>query len=316
MLLVLLLTACRREAASGPVIQATLTPTPRSTPLPQVPTTIPPGLENNPITMVIRPSGNIEVARRLLTDAQIDAFEQAILDESGLVVNVTVVDRYAEALSALCDSTPLNVTVAWLDGLTYQAAIAQNCGEPVMQIERERATGDAGQIVTASTLDVGDVAGLNGRSFCRISYEDYYTWLVPSLLLQASGVDPVAGLGAISNYDDTDALTEAVAAGDCEAAGISEVAFEDLGDVRSELNVVASTPPFPYGVLMYPINLTLGERLRLTDALLALADDTDGADVLRPLLNQDGLETADANDLQDLSDFLAETGLDFAQLGR
>ncbi len=310
-----MLVACRRESVSGPLVQATLTPTPRSTPLPPVPTTIPPGLEENPITMVMRPSGNITVARRLLTDAQIEDFEAAILEESGLVVQVTVVDRYAEALSALCDSTPLSVTVAWLDGLTYEAAQAQNCGEPVMQIERDRETGDAGQIVTASSLDVGGVAGLNGRSFCRISYDDYYTWLVPSLLLEAGGVDAVSGLSAITDYDDLDALMEAVADGDCEAAGISELAFAELGDVSDDLNVVASTPPFPYGVLMYPLNLTLGERLRLTDALLALAGDADGEDILRPLLNQDRLAVAEADDLQDLSNFLADTGLDFAQLG-
>ena len=265
--------------------------------------------------MVIRPSGNIAVARRLITESQIEDFEQAILDESGLVVQVTIVDRYAEALGALCDSTPLNVTVAWLDGLTYQAATAQGCGEPVMQIQRDRETGDAGQIVTASTLDVGGLAGLSGRSFCRLSYEDYYTWLVPSLLLQSGGVDPVDGLGAITNYDDLDALMEAVVDGDCEAAGLSEAAFDDLGNLRDDLNVVASTPPFPYGVLMYPISLTLGERLRLSEALLDLAGDSDSADVLRALLSQDRLSTADASDLRDLSDFLADTGLDFAQLG-
>lgn len=265
--------------------------------------------------MVLRPSGNIEVARRLITDAHITAFQDAILEESGLVIEVTLVDRYAEALAALCDSTPTNVTVAWLDGLSYQAAVAQSCGTPVMQIERDRETGDSGQIVTASSLDVGGVSGLNGRSFCRLGYDDYYTWLVPSLILQAGGVDPVEGLGEITDYDDLDSLMEAVADGDCEAAGISEIAFDDLGDVSEELEVVASTPAFPYGVLMYPLNLTLGERLRLNEALLTLAGDSDGADVLRAVLNQDELTAADADDLEDLSGFLADTGLDFAQLG-
>lgn len=313
-LLTVLLAACRREAASGPLVQATLTPTPRSTPLPPVPTVVLPGVEENPIQMVIRPSGNVNVARRLITDAQISAFENAILEETGLVVRVTLVDRYAEALAALCDSTPTRVTVAWLDGLTYQVAMAQNCGTPAMQIERDRQAGDAGQIVT--TLDVSSAAGLQGRGFCRLGYDDYYSWLVPSLLLESSGVDSISGLETITDYDDVNSLMEAVAAGECDAAGISETALEELDDLRDDLNVIASTPPLPYGVLMYPMNLPLGERLRLTDGLIALDRDSDSAEALKPLLNQDRLRRVDAEDFDELSEFLAGTGLDFAQLGR
>jgi ABC-type phosphate/phosphonate transport system substrate-binding protein len=302
--------ACRNQSASGPVIQATLTPTPRSTPLPPVATTIPPGIVENPIQMVLRPSGNIEVARRLITDAQITDLQDAILEESGLVVEITLVDRHAEALAALCGSTPTNVTVAWLDGLTYQAAMAQGCGSPVLQIERDRQTGDAAQIVAASSLGLAGVSDLNGRSFCRLGYDDYYTWLVPSLLLKSGGVDPVDGLGTITDYDDIDALAEAVADGDCEAAGLSEIAFDDLGNVSDDLDVIATTPDFPYGVLMYPLNLTLGERMRLRDALLSI-----DADVLRPVLSQDDLTAVDDGDFEELTSFLADTGLDFAQLG-
>jgi ABC-type phosphate/phosphonate transport system substrate-binding protein len=310
----LLLAACLpEEQQQGPLSQATLTPTPRSTPLPPVPTVIPPGLEDNPIRMVIRAASG---RRSLISGAQIKSFEDAILEQSGLIVRITLVDRYAEALAALCDSRPTNVVVAWLDGVSYEAAKALNCGEAVLQIERRSQTGDPGQIVTNGEQKIANLRALSNANFCRLGYDDYYSWLVPSLILRANGVDPADGLTTVTDYPDSDALIEAVAAGECAATGISESAFNALrGRLRTSLDVLETSPPLPYGVLMYPLALTLGERLRLTDALLALAADLDGGDVMQPFLAQDGLAAVNAGDFDALSAFLGRTGLDFAQLG-
>jgi ABC-type phosphate/phosphonate transport system substrate-binding protein len=311
---VFLLAACLPEEQQlGPQAQATLTPTPRSTPLPPVPTVIPPGMEDNPIQMVIRVAPG---RRDLISDAQVENFQESILDQSGLIVQVTLVERYAEALAALCDSRPTNVVVAWLDGVSYEAAKALECGEPVLQIERDSQTGDPGQIVTNGARQIGSLQALTAANFCRLGYDDYYSWLVPSLILQANGIDPADDLTTVTEYSDGDSLIEAVAEGECAATGISETAFDDLrGTVRSDLDVLETSAPFPYGVLMYPLALTLGERIRLTDALLALAGDLDGGDVMEPFFNQDGLTAVEADDFEALSAFLGRTGLDFAQLG-
>lgn len=310
----LLLAACLpEEQQQGPLVQATLTPTPRSTPLPPVPTVIPPGMEDNPIQMVIRIAPG---TRNLISDTQVENFQDAIQEQSGLIVQITLVERYAEALAALCDSRPTNVVVAWLDGVSYEAAKALNCGEPVLQIERDSKTGDPGQIVTNAGMNISSLQALGDENFCRLSYDDYYSWLLPSLILQANGIDPAEGLTNVTDYSNTDALIKAVADGDCAAIGISETAFDDLrGTVRSDLDVLETSAPFPYGVLMYPIALTLGERLRLTDALLALSSDLDGSDVIKPFLGQDSLKSVEADDFDALSGFLDRTGLDFAQLG-
>ncbi len=301
------------EAQQSPLAQATLTPTPRSTPLPPVPTVIPPGVEDNPIQMVIRAASG---TRNLISNAQIESFQDAILDQSGLIVEITLVERYAEALAALCDSRPTSVVVAWLDGVSYEAAQALDCGEAVLQVERNSQTGDPGQIVTNGELQIGSLGALSDATFCRLGYDDYYSWLVPSLILQANGIDPANGLTTVTDYPDADALIEAVVDGECAATGISESAFDDLrGTVRSDLDVLETSAPFPYGVLVYPIALTLGERLRLTDALLALSTDLDGGDVMKPFLSQDNLETVETDDFEALSGFLSRTGLDFAQLG-
>jgi ABC-type phosphate/phosphonate transport system substrate-binding protein len=314
--LALLLVSCRRATGvQGPLIQATPTPTPRSTPLPPVATVVPPGTEGSPIRMVIRPPGSA-VARSLITDFQVGRFEDALLEESGLAVDVTVVDRYAEALAALCDSTPTQVTVAWLDGVSYHAALAQNCGSPALQIVRGNRDGEVVQIVTHRQSAVSGVQGLRGSAFCRIGVDDYLTWLAPSLLMQGRGVNPVTGLGSVTDYTDVDALMEAVADRSCGAAAISEREFEALSSaLRSELRVLDTTPPLPYGILMYPINLPLGERLRLADALVSLAAGAQAGEVVEPILGPGRLVPVQADTFASLTRFLDSTGLDFAQLG-
>jgi hypothetical protein len=56
-------------------------------------------------------------------------------------------------------------------------------------------------------------------------------------------------------------------------------------------------------------------RLTLTETLLALAQDSQQAVTLRALLGQTALEKAEPDDFDALADFMAATGLDFAQLG-
>lgn len=314
LLVLLMMAGCRREeGVQGPIIQATLTPTPRSTPLPPVPTVIPPGTEANPLRMVIRPPLSA-VARSLITDFQAGQFEAALLETSGLVVDVTVVERYAEALSALCDSTPAQVTVAWLDGVSYQVATAQGCGSPALLAERDGQMGDAVQLITRRDGPVESVRDVLGAQFCRISYNDYDTWLLPALLLQSQGLDPDTAPAAIRDYPDSDSLVAALLDGDCDVAGMAVSTFDDLSSAtRGDLRVLETTPPFPYSVLMYPISLPLGERLRLGEALLTMAQEN--AALLEPFFGQDGLAAAVVDDFEALTDFLGRTGLDFVRLG-
>jgi ABC-type phosphate/phosphonate transport system substrate-binding protein len=313
-MLALLVAACRQVEVQGPQVAATATATPRSTPLPAVATEVPPGTEANPIRMLVNPDG-------VVTDAQVAAFEEALREQSALVVEVVVVDRYAEALAALCDSSPTNVAVAWLDGISLQAAVAQNCGQPIMQVERgprsSRSSGESGQIITSQTLSLSSISALASRTFCRLAADDYYSWLVPALMLRAGGVDPVNNLEAVVDYNSRNALIQAVIDGECDATGISESDFDGLRAVqKDELRTVETTPPLPYAVLMYPLSLPLGERIRLDNALLGMVLEADGSEAMEPLLRQSGLARIEEDDLENLFEFLNSTGLDFAQMGQ
>src|SRR5262245_2491471 len=115
-----LLAACRRQQAVQQSAREVNTPTPISTPLPAIPTAVPVGLsEGNPLQIVIKQFEPMGAARN---DAA--RFQSALADASGLFIEITLVEREAEALAALCNSSGGQVSVAWLDGVGYMAATA------------------------------------------------------------------------------------------------------------------------------------------------------------------------------------------------
>lgn len=312
----LLLAACREQGIQTlPTPLPTLTPTPLSTPLPAIPTAIPPGDPGNPVQLLVVPPAPVN--QSAVADAQ-----AAIEAESGLEVEVQPVERYAEALAALCGSAGGRVAAAWLNAPAYMAARAQACGQPALQVQQGRGaearTGQAVEIIVTRGT-VSTVSALAGRSFCRLSRQDFWSWLAPSLMMRASGVDPVYGLRAITDYDNQLDLIKAVADGDCAATGIPAGALDeladDLGNAAQEVRVIATSVEFPFAVLMIPPELPLGKRTTLVAGLRAAAANSGTAVLLRPLLGQTSLVPVAADDFADLEAFMARTGLDFAQLG-
>lgn len=308
-LLCVLLVACRRQGAVGPTLQPTLTTTPRSTPLPSLEPTIAPGVEDNPIRMtVVRPSG---ATRETALNRAAGAVSTALLEESGLIVDVELVDNDASGVAALCDAgTP---AVAWVSGLGYGVAAAQNCGVPVLMVERgtgrNTRTGETIQFIVNNDYEATAISGLAGATLCRLSYDDLYTWLVPSLMLRAADIDDTPD---VIDQPDSEALIQAVAAGDCDAAALSATDFSRFaGDAEESVQVLTRTVTLPYAILMVPETLPLEARMELIDALEAMSASGD----LKTLLGQDDLVPVTSDTLATLDTFLASTRVNFAQLG-
>lgn len=309
-LLALLASGCRRAGFGEPTAIPTPTATPRSTPLPAVSTPIPPGTDENPVRMVIRPVTSLGTARTAAA-----AVQEALAQQTGLALELVLAERAAEGLGALCESMTDAVTVAWLDGLSYAAAVERGCGEAALVVERDGETGEPGLIVMRSGLGASAVSGLSGRDFCRVGYDDLYSWMIPSLVLRANEVDPLEDLRSVTDYGDAIELLEALAAGECDAAGVAQSDFDAMdAAVRDALTILEETVSLPYAVLLYPENAPLGLRIALDDALVALARGGDTADALENLLGQEALERIEADDLNSVVSFVRASGLDFAAL--
>lgn len=177
-------------------------------------------------------------------------------------------------------------------------------------------TGAPGVIVANADLGSADVQLVVGRAYCRLGVEDFYTWFLPTLVMEANGIDALRDPEAIVDYPDEHRLVSAVANGDCAMTGLSQTAFDALdADLRENLRVVETTVDFPHGVLMYPLEIGVGVRLSLNEQLAALAEDPADGRTLQMLLGQDALIPVQPEDFAPLSAFLETTGLDLAQLG-
>jgi phosphonate transport system substrate-binding protein len=316
----LMLGACRRgEDASGPTLQPSFTYTPRSTLLPSLTPTIAPGSADNPIRLfILRPPG--AATQGSLNNAA-DALTDALAEQAGITVDITLVDNDAESIRALCGAITGDVpTAAWVSGLGYSAATGLDCAFPSLQVERtvdgDAQTGETVQIIVNDSLGITSIPDLEGRAFCRVDYSDLYSWIVPTLLLQANGLDPISGPDVIQDVGDTQSLIDEVASGDCDAAGISAADFADLtdSDTRDAIRTLNQTVVVPYAILMYTPVVPLGQRNALDEALLALG--ADGASSLGTLLNADDLTRLAEGSLDEWTAFIGRTDLDFSQWRR
>ena len=70
----------------------------------------------------------------------------------------------------------------------------------------------------------------------------------------------------------------------------------------------------PYGVLLYPASLPLGERELLTTAMIAIGNGSRSG-ALAPLLAQDALVAATDEDFASLRQFINRAGIDLAHAG-
>jgi acyl carrier protein len=174
--------------------------------------------------------------------------------------------------------------------------------------------GARGVIIADASLGSSSLGVVQGRTLCRRGVDDFYSWFLPALILEQNGIDPVRAPEAIVDYADTRSLVGAVARGDCALAGLSEDAWRALEPVDGA-TVIQTTVPFPYGVLLYPLEIELGVRLSLNENLIALAEDEDAGRALRLLLGQDALVPTPTDELTLLNSFLSATGRNFQQLG-
>ncbi|MFN8451098.1 MAG: PhnD/SsuA/transferrin family substrate-binding protein [Anaerolineae bacterium] len=277
---------------------------------------IPLGSEANPLHLeIVAPDSSTRLVENAVTDLQ-----QALLDDTEMNVVVELVESDAEALAALCDSSGGTIAAAWLSGLAYAAAYDQDCGTAALQVQRgERSsgsTGDTSLIIIRSALDVSGVGDLVDHVFCRLGYSDFYSWLVPSLMLRAGGITSAAQFSEVRDYDDPAAMIDDVASGDCDAAGIAASVYEDSASAtaRARVRTLQQSVEVPYLVLVVPSQLPLAQQDDLTNALVSIANGS-RAGTLAPLLDQDQLFVVSDDELSSLRSFISRAGIDLAQAG-
>lgn len=270
-----MIAACGTGATPSPTPLPRPTSTPISTPLPDVPTAIPAGFDSdNPLQLVIVPA---DLEGATANEAE---FEALLAERSGIVVDVLLVETNQEALTLLCNSDRGTVSAAWLDGFGYIAASYQECGLALLGIDRgvddQSNTGEAGLLLANIEFAETGISSLTTRPFCRINYSDAYSWFIPTLIFGQAEID-VSTLEVVVDKIDYARIITDIATGECAAGGVPRSAWELAIDTTPALadtvTVLAESPEFAHGVVVFPFASSLEVINAVVDALITLDVD-------------------------------------------
>ncbi|WP_228845230.1 PhnD/SsuA/transferrin family substrate-binding protein [Phototrophicus methaneseepsis] len=305
-------------SACGPAaVQPTLRPTvtPFSTPLPWINTPVAAGTASNPLRMVLIPA-DFEAAQERASD-----FE-TLLSASGVTVDLELAESQADVIRLLCENTSAEeAVVAWVDGLGYASARANLCGEAALMLSSDQTGdlhfGEQAQFIVNDEFGTESVGVLEGRTLCRLGYEDVISWLVPQLWFAQDAYD-VAIIDDIEDVEDYAAIVTDVAAGRCAAGTVPASYIETLEDdeALSGVDLARISPPIPYGVLVVPPGLPAERRDPLVSVLVSAASNNERADLLAAFFGEYSIEAVDEEVLTAFNDFIAATGFNFSQASR
>jgi ABC-type phosphate/phosphonate transport system substrate-binding protein len=291
------------------------TPTPMSTALPTLVPTLAAGSEENPIQFVV-----VTQMEGRRADNAADALQTALSEATGLTVQVTLTESDRDAVAALCAAFDGPPALAFVSAPAYSAAVALDCGLPLLlAVDGDSAALEREVILIASEeSEIGVLADVVGKTFCRLSAADLVTWQAPSLLMLAEGLMPTTALRAVLDVPDLDTLVERVAAGDCDVAALDAADFERIADeeARAAITRLPQTVTLPLGMVMAAPEVPLGARDALQDALREYARTADGASALSDVFGASGLALPASDSLAGWDAFMARTGFDFAAFNR
>ncbi len=246
--------------------------------------------------------------------ALIDVSELPVLETAVLTATLSPDVTPSPEPTATETSTPTPEPTATLTPDTEPEETPESTPQP--EEVGEPNTGTQALIIFHRALGTDDVSAVQGRIFCRLGFDDFETWLLPSLVMIANDLNPRSDLGEVVDYATVDLLVSAVAEGRCDAAGLTRNMFDALAPELAEgVRVAANSERIPYAILMYPLEVQLGVRLSLNEVFVELASDADEGMALRWLLGQQAVIPILEGDLAAFAAYMQVTGLDFEQLG-
>gem|GEM_PF-2983082 len=341
------LVGCGAGGDATPVITArpTQSPTPLSTPLAYIATPIPAGFPENPLQLVLVPANREEA------EAQIESLEARILEASDVNVKIVLADRTAEAVTALCRSGLDVVSAVWVDSLGYASARAQECGTPVLRVEygegRSASFGREMVILYARRIEGNALSDSAGRTFCRLGYDDLFSWVLPTLAYSNANV-ALDSFSRVRDFETYEEMFPSFTNAQCDVTAMPADVYNafvesDTDGIGGQLRVVFRSIEWTSGVMFVSPLLSLDKQERLIEAFLTFSrlesaeatpapddeEETPSPDsestplpneaattLLQPFLGAGRVVRALPNDFSSLNGFLDATNINFAGLGQ
>ena len=268
------------------------------------------GTEENPIVWVLVPSQDTEA---VLSGA--DDIAAAIEDETGLIVTPQVTTDFTAAVEAMCSE---EAHIGALNTFNYVVAKERGCAEVALASERFGTTFYQGQVITRAGSGIESVADLAGKTFCRPDPTSTSGWIIPSITMQAEGLDPEADLAEIIDAGGHDAVVIAVYNGDCEAGATFVDARtnveEDFPDVMDQIVVIAESVPIPNDTISFHPSVSEDVRDQIVEVFLGLTETEEGLEILNTVYSWSGMQLTDDEFYDGFRQQLEAAGIDIEEL--
>ena len=270
------------------------------------------GTEENPIVWVLVPSQDTQV---VLTGAE--EIAAVFEEETGLIVEPLITTDYTGAVEAMCSG---EAHMGALNTFNYVLANARECAEVALASVRFGSTFYQGQLVTRADSGIESVADFAGKTFCRPDPTSTSGWVIPSITMQAEGIDPENDLAEIIDAGGHDAVIISIYNGDCEvgstfvdARGNVEEDFPDVNDVVTVIGVSAA---IPNDTISFLPDLDPSVRASLVASFLKLASTEEGLAILDSVYSWSGMEEVEDSFYDGFRQQLEAAGIDFEDLGQ
>lgn len=267
------------------------------------------GTADKPLLMSFTPSGKQE---NVSTGSE--QVVKLLSEATGLTIEGSVASSYGAVVEAMGAG---NAHAAWLPTFSYILAHEKYGVEPVLAVSRYGKTTYASLIITRKDSGIADLAGLKGKTFCRPDAESTSGWIVPSITLKATGIDPDTDL-TIVDSGNHDGVVTGVYNKDCDAGAIFDDARgnveKDLPDVKEVVSVLATSDAIPNDNLSVVKGFPPELSARLTAGLQQILATEEGKAALKTLYSVEALEPV-GDDFYDLfRATLSKAGINAADL--
>jgi len=246
------------------------------------------GTEESPIIWSFVPSGETE---RVAAGAR--SVADLLHDETGLYFDTTIATEYTGVIDGMC-SDPPEAHVGSLATFGYMLA-NERCGvEAELVAVRFGGLAYNGQLITRADSGIDSIADLEGKTFCRPDPLSTSGWVIPSLSMQAEGINPEKDLAEIVDAGGHDAVVAAVYDGDCDAGSTyvdARVILQDkYEDVRERVIVFHLTVDIPNEGVQFIAGIDEEMKSQIVDGLLTISQTEEGQEALDTAYGWSGLE--------------------------
>jgi phosphonate transport system substrate-binding protein len=264
------------------------------------------GTEENPIIWSFVPSQDSE---EVLAGAQ--QIADMVTDKTGLVIKANIATEYAGVIEAMCNG---EAQMGALNTFGYVLAHERKCADVALASVRYDTAFYTGQLVANVDSGVQSIKDLAGKTFCRPDPLSTSGWIIPSIMIQAEGINPDTDLKQVVDAGGHDGVITAVYNGDCDAGATFVDARsnveDELPDVKDKVIVFATSPEIPNDTISFAKDVPQDIRDQITQALLEIAADEKGQEVLSTTYSWSGLTAKDDSFYDPFRQILDASGVD------